>query len=80
MSHLLLALSKRDVFNPTVSPSFNLPSFLSIKTIVLYCSALTPSTLFKHTTLALFIEHPTSHYQLLLHLMCLLCRLDKVHR
>jgi hypothetical protein len=62
MSHLLLAPSGRDVFNSAASPSFDLPSsFLSIETIVSSHSALAPSTLFEHTTLAL-VEHPTSHY------------------
>jgi hypothetical protein len=80
MSHLLLAPSRRDVFNPAALPSFEVPSFLFIKTIVLSHSAPAPSTLFEHTTLALFVEHPTSHYQLLLHSMRLLYRLDKAHR
>src|SRR6202034_586172 len=64
MSHLLLAPSRRDVFNSAASPSpsFDLPSlFLSIETIVSFHSAPAPSTLFEHTTLAL-VEHPTSHY------------------
>ena len=62
MSHLLLTPSGRDVFNPAVSPSFDLPSFLSIETIVSSCGAPAPSTLFKHAKLALFVKHPTSHY------------------
>jgi hypothetical protein len=77
MSHLLLALSRRDVFNSAALPSFNLPLlFLFIKTPY---SMLTPFTLFEHTTLALFVKHPTSHYQLLLHSMRLLYKLDKVY-
>jgi hypothetical protein len=60
MSHLLLAPSWRDVFNSAASPSFDLPSsFLSIETIVSSRGALAPFTLFEHTTLALFVEHPT---------------------
>jgi hypothetical protein len=62
MSHLLLAPSGKDVFNPAVSPSFDLPLFLFIETIVSSRGALAPSTLFEHAKLALFVEHSTSHY------------------
>ena len=63
MSHLLLAPSGRGVFNSTASPSFDLLLlFLSIETIVSSRGAFIPFTLFEHTTLAFFVEHPISYY------------------
>jgi hypothetical protein len=62
MSHLLLAPSRRDVFDLAASPSFDLPLFLFIETIVSSRGASTPSTLFEYAKLTLFVKHPTSYY------------------
>jgi hypothetical protein len=79
MSHLLLAPSGRDVFNPAISPSFDLPSsFLSIETIVSFHGVPTPSTRFEYTTLALFVEHPTSHYYI--RCTCSIGRIKRIAR
>jgi hypothetical protein len=65
IGHLLLAPSRRDVFNPAASSSFDLPSsFLSIKsTVSQFYLIVHLHILFSLNTLhLLFIKHTTGHY------------------